>query len=254
VVPDAGSFWYHPHVRTNEQIEQGLYAPLVVHDDADPVYDLERYLLLDDALIDEGGFAPFLQNHMEVMHGKQGNVLLTNGQADALTGAAGQGQVERWRIVNTANARTMELAVRGAKWRVIGTDGGLIATPYTPAPRLQLPVGKRFDLEVSYVRGGAVELLSYVLTVNDNNEVEQIAIPVFEVAVAATAGQFFEIIYNGTAGTDLPGVHDTVLLPGLTNIDIIAWLDNPGRWMAHCHILEHAELGMMSEIVVTPRP
>jgi hypothetical protein len=30
-------------------------------------------------------------------------------------------------------------------------------------------------------------------------------------------------------------------------------MDNPGRWMAHCHILEHAELGMMSELVVTPK-
>jgi FtsP/CotA-like multicopper oxidase with cupredoxin domain len=24
------------------------------------------------------------------------------------------------------------------------------------------------------------------------------------------------------------------------------------RWMAHCHILEHAKLGMMIEIIVTP--
>lgn len=27
-------------------------------------------------------------------------------------------------------------------------------------------------------------------------------------------------------------------------------IDNPGRWMAHCHILEHAELGMMGEFVI----
>jgi FtsP/CotA-like multicopper oxidase with cupredoxin domain len=30
-------------------------------------------------------------------------------------------------------------------------------------------------------------------------------------------------------------------------------MDNPGRWMAHCHILEHAELGMMAEIQVDPK-
>jgi FtsP/CotA-like multicopper oxidase with cupredoxin domain len=33
VVPDAGSFWYHPHVRSNVQIERGLYGALVVHDE-----------------------------------------------------------------------------------------------------------------------------------------------------------------------------------------------------------------------------
>jgi len=35
-------------------------------------------------------------------------------------------------------------------------------------------------------------------------------------------------------------------------VKVRAYIDNPGRWMAHCHILEHAEIGMMGEIVVTP--
>ncbi len=41
-------------------------------------------------------------------------------------------------------------------------------------------------------------------------------------------------------------------MPGLETVEILAYLDNPGRWMAHCHILEHAQLGMMAEIVVEP--
>ena len=28
----AGTFWYHPHVNTNEQVEKGLYGALVVRD------------------------------------------------------------------------------------------------------------------------------------------------------------------------------------------------------------------------------
>ncbi|HBQ18492.1 MAG TPA: hypothetical protein DEF51_47655 [Myxococcales bacterium] len=59
-------------------------------------------------------------------------------------------------------------------------------------------------------------------------------------------GQFFEV-------PGRPGLYDTVLVGGSETVEIIAHLDNPGRWMAHCHILEHAELGMMSEIVVDPR-
>jgi FtsP/CotA-like multicopper oxidase with cupredoxin domain len=37
-------------------------------------------------------------------------------------------------------------------------------------------------------------------------------------------------------------------------VKIRAYIDNPGHWMAHCHILEHAEMGMMGEIYVTPDP
>ncbi|MCZ7687411.1 MAG: multicopper oxidase domain-containing protein [Sandaracinaceae bacterium] len=66
-------------------------------------------------------------------------------------------------------------------------------------------------------------------------------------------GQFFSIVSDGRPETQLPGLHDTVLVPGLTTLEIVAYLDNPGRWMAHCHILEHAELGMMAEIVVGDR-
>ena len=61
-------------------------------------------------------------------------------------------------------------------------------------------------------------------------------------------GQFFTIVSR-----DEPGLKDTVLVPGMETVEIVAYLDNPGRWMAHCHILEHAELGMMSEIVVNPK-
>ena len=65
-------------------------------------------------------------------------------------------------------------------------------------------------------------------------------------------GQFFTIVDQGTTETRQPGFKDTVLVPGFSTVEVIAYMDNPGRWMAHCHILEHAELGMMSEIVVTP--
>ena len=33
-LPDAGTFWYHPHLGTAEQVERGLAGVLVVEDDA----------------------------------------------------------------------------------------------------------------------------------------------------------------------------------------------------------------------------
>ena len=37
VVPDAGLFWYHPHVMSAAQVGFGLYGPLLVADPDDPV-------------------------------------------------------------------------------------------------------------------------------------------------------------------------------------------------------------------------
>jgi FtsP/CotA-like multicopper oxidase with cupredoxin domain len=50
---------------------------------------------------------------------------------------------------------------------------------------------------------------------------------------------------------------DTILLPGETSVFVRLPLADPvgggaaaGRWMRHCHILQHGENGMMSELVV----
>jgi FtsP/CotA-like multicopper oxidase with cupredoxin domain len=63
-------------------------------------------------------------------------------------------------------------------------------------------------------------------------------------------GQFFEIVDGGTMQSAPPGLKDTVLIPGQSTVEVIAYMDNPGMWMAHCHILEHAALGMMSHFLV----
>ncbi|MGO4691218.1 multicopper oxidase domain-containing protein [Glaciibacter sp. 2TAF33] len=49
---------------------------------------------------------------------------------------------------------------------------------------------------------------------------------------------------------------DTVLVPAGQTVDILLEVSNPGLWMAHCHIAEHAESGMMFSFNVarTPEP
>lgn len=47
VVPDAGTYWFHPHSGT--QLDRGLYAPLIIDDPNEVVkYDQEWILVLDD--------------------------------------------------------------------------------------------------------------------------------------------------------------------------------------------------------------
>jgi FtsP/CotA-like multicopper oxidase with cupredoxin domain len=45
---------------------------------------------------------------------------------------------------------------------------------------------------------------------------------------------------------------DTVLVRTGETVDILLDVTNPGRWMAHCHIAEHHESGMMFSFNVTP--
>ena len=43
---------------------------------------------------------------------------------------------------------------------------------------------------------------------------------------------------------------DTVLIAPKERMEIALVADNPGRWMFHCHILEHQETGMMGYLEV----
>ena len=44
---------------------------------------------------------------------------------------------------------------------------------------------------------------------------------------------------------------DTVLVRTGETVDVLLDVTNPGRWMAHCHIAEHHESGMMFSFNVT---
>src|SRR5919199_6340327 len=54
-LPDAGTFWYHPHSNETVQLERGLYGALVVRGPNEPVLDAERVLVLDDLKLDKHG-------------------------------------------------------------------------------------------------------------------------------------------------------------------------------------------------------
>lgn len=56
--------------------------------------------------------------------------------------------------------------------------------------------------------------------------------------------QFLVLARNGVKNTNLVW-KDTVLIPSGQALDILLYPTNPGSWMAHCHIAEHLEAGMM---------
>jgi len=206
IVPDAGSFWFHPHYNTPEQIERGLMGTLLVHEATPPIFDAERILFTDDVKLTSGNtIAPFLTSGPDRMHGRGGNVLLLNGREtnDAITVQAGTR--ERWRLFNGANGRTMELSITGASFKIVGTDGGPLPSGYT-ASRITLAIGQRFDLDVTFdgAPGSAAQLTSHILMLDANEDVVEVPVIIQEF-VYDTAGAR-PVIDVTVSGPDLPAV------------------------------------------------
>ena len=64
------------------------------------------------------------------------------------------------------------------------------------------------------------------------------------------AGRFLVLSRNAVVEPNLVW-KDTVLVRTGEVVDIVLDVSNPGLWMAHCHIAEHAESGMMFSFNVT---
>jgi FtsP/CotA-like multicopper oxidase with cupredoxin domain len=126
-VPDAGAYWYHPHIREDYGQELGLYGNILVtptETDYWPPANRELLLTLDDILIEDGQVAAFRESETtHVAMGRFGNVMLAAGEAD-LQLEAKRGEVARFYLTNTANSRVFNVALPGAQLKLVGADAG----------------------------------------------------------------------------------------------------------------------------------
>ena len=125
--PDPGVYWYHPHIREDYGQEMGLYGNILVVP-AEPGYwppaHRELLLTLDDVLIEDGTIAPFSRTETTyAAMGRFGNVLLVGGESD-LSLSAKRGEVVRFFLTNTANTRVFNVALPGARMKLVGGDSG----------------------------------------------------------------------------------------------------------------------------------
>jgi FtsP/CotA-like multicopper oxidase with cupredoxin domain len=329
VLKDAGLFWFHPHMRTDVQIEKGLAGVIRVRGTEEPQADEERVLVLDDVRLKEDGSFPTYLDDASKMMGREGNTILVNGVTNA-TIPVTPGAAVRWRIVNVGNGRFFNLKLPGVNWWVIGTDGGLLPKPYQ-TDRLLIAPAERYDVmfiapktpntegeltSEAYERGhhsgerspitvakvrtrdvAAVQAKSLPTSFRDlvrlpdglvdmpitldegsNDKGEMIftvngalypnvapfivkngATRVLEVKNASDMdhpfhlhGFFFQLLATNGVPTpsDRLANKDTIIVPGKTTLRLASHFDEPGMWMYHCHINEHAEGGMMGEIHV----
>ena len=125
--PDAGVYWYHPHIREDYGQEMGLYGNCLV-EPADPDYwppvHRELTLTLDDILLEDGKVAPFSQAETTyAAMGRFGDVLLVNGETN-LSLTAQLGEVVRLYLTNTANTRVFKVSLPGVRMKLVGGDSG----------------------------------------------------------------------------------------------------------------------------------
>ena len=330
VLKDAGLFWFHPHVRSDIQVQKGLQAPLLVRGPNEPRSDDERVLVIDDVrLKPDGSLDEYLDDTGKMM-GREGNVLLVNG-APGPSFRVRPGATLRLRLVNTANGRFFNLRVPNHTITVVGTDGGLIPEPYI-VERLLMAPGERYDVMLSmqsepgvvevwndphergHESGNAPKTVLFTLQLEGDRVAAPAPIPTagppIERLVAKgpalpivldEGSQNGEMVFtvNGKAHPDVPPIgiklgetrllhvtnasdmdhpfhlhgfffqvvarrgtpeplskiatKDTIIVPMKSDLLLAARFDEAGRWMYHCHILEHAEAGMMGDIEVGNR-
>ena len=63
-------------------------------------------------------------------------------------------------------------------------------------------------------------------------------------------GHTFRVLRVNDRPTQFKEWRDTVMVGPRSTVDIAFVADNPGEWMFHCHILEHAAGGMMGTVAV----
>ena len=154
--PDAGIYWYHPHIREDYAQELGLYGNyLVTPKDAsywNPV-NRETALFLDDILIDGGVIVPFDKTQANrTLMGRFGNIMLINGEDDYALSAQ-KGEAIRFYMTNAANARPFRIAISGAKMKLVGGDSGAYEKEAW-AESVVLGPSERAVVEVMFAQAG----------------------------------------------------------------------------------------------------
>ncbi len=132
IAPDAGTFWYHSHQLSDEQVKGGLLGGIIIH-----------------PATREAG----VRDVLAMAHLYDGQSTL-DGRAGDLEVAAEPGERVRLRLVNTDNGQ--QNAWSGAPFLLRAIDGVEVHEPTAVSNRsVVIPAGGRADIEVQVPRDGS---------------------------------------------------------------------------------------------------
>ncbi|GGH21977.1 Multicopper oxidase with three cupredoxin domains (includes cell division protein FtsP and spore coat protein CotA) [Cribrihabitans marinus] len=163
-VPDAGTYWYHAHNRSMEQVARGLYGPLIVEEADAPEVDRDLVLMVDDWRLDPDTVeltGDFDNGHDLGHAGRLGNIVTVNGRFDPEFRVRRHERL-RLRLTNAANARVFELGLDGLEGWIVALDGMPLDTPLAVTGAFPLAPAQRADLivDVTAEAGATASLLS----------------------------------------------------------------------------------------------
>ncbi len=201
-VPDAGMYWYHPHVREDVQQDLGLFGNLLVTS-PDPEYygpaHREEVFVLDDMLMDEQGALPWGDSApTHALMGRFGNVMMVNGETDYRLEAR-RGEVIRFYLTNVANSRTFNVTFGGARVKIVASDVSRFEREQWVGSVVIAPA-ERYVVDVRFDEPGEVAIANTVQAINHFRgefypEVDTLSIvTVSDEAAEASVSQAFETL------------------------------------------------------------
>jgi suppressor of ftsI len=210
--PDAGVYWYHPHVREDIEQPMGLFGNMLV-DSPDRNYyspvNQEQALMFDDLLVNADSLIPFGKESPDfALMGRVGNVLLVNGETRyALNAHAGD--VVRFYLTNVANSRTYNISFGGAQMKVVASDQSRFEHEAW-VPSVILAPAERYVVEVRFDHPGSYALVNAVQAINHyKGEFEQEVDTLGTVTVSSSAAapdysrQFATLRSNAAVSRDI---------------------------------------------------
>ncbi|MDE2914222.1 MAG: multicopper oxidase family protein [Paracoccaceae bacterium] len=142
-VAHAGTYWYHAHHRSWEQVAMGLYGPLIVEEQDPPTVDRDITVLLDDWRLEETGeLHDSFGNAHDITHaGRMGNF----ARALFSSNHVRRGDRVRLRLINAATAREFPVTIGGLVGQVVAYDGMPLPEP-APFREILLAPAQRTDV------------------------------------------------------------------------------------------------------------
>lgn len=151
--PDAGTFWYHPHCNTLEQMGKGLTGLLIVEEPEDPGFDQDLALNLRDfRLGGDGQFIRQFKPRQAARGGTLGTVMTANWEIEPRYEVPSGGLL-RLRLAATDVTRIYRIRLEGAERsepleaQVIALDANPVPRPF-PLSLYPLGAGQRMDLAI----------------------------------------------------------------------------------------------------------
>lgn len=145
IPPDEGTYWYHSHYISHEQVARGMMGPLIVEDETPPDVDHDITVLIADWQMQEDGSLSdeFTDMHSIAHGGYMGNFARAFLSQDQVK----TGDRVRFRLINAATNRIFPVAVSGVAGSVVALDGMALPVPRQMTDLVLAPA-QRADLIV----------------------------------------------------------------------------------------------------------